>query len=209
MAMSSVRRHRLVCSVVLAVCCWFAGAQAQNRSQLFEQFQNHQVEALLQSYRHRAITMPDWRQFLALIQQSNADSAVAGYFRLFNRTHDQQLQHLIRQRIAQFYSIQGFYETARRVETDPVFFRKLQGIKKQQQIHYGVQLAAFSRRENALRKKQALSASGLATRVIAKQKNGQALFVLIHGDFESKEAATRAMKTIRKKFNLKGYVVEY
>ena len=209
MEMSPVRGHRFVFLVVVWAIGGYAMAQAQNPSELLERFQNNQIESLLALYRSGQVTRADWRQFLRLIQMTDADSAVTGYFILYNQTSDARLKQLIRRKIARFYAIQGFYETARRVENDLVFFQKLQGIKKQQQVHYGVQLAAFANRKNALHKQRELSLKGVQTTIIIKEKNGQNLFALIHGNFESKEAAGRALRTIRQKFNLTGYVVEF
>ncbi len=129
----------------------------------------------------------------------------------YGKTTDSQLKTIIQERIALYYSAQGYYETARRIKEDPAFFKRLMSVKNVAEERkstpvreaqpateaapesgYAVQAGAYSTLENAEKTRDRFAADFPTARVLTKERNGEAI-------------ADKLMN----RFKVKGYIIQY
>ncbi len=171
-------------------------------------YRTYQIYELKQLKENGAVSDPHWQDFIEALFIEAADSAIARMATLYFQTHDGRLKEAIRQRIGQYYYARGYYETARRLQTEEPFLRKLLA-GYQKTARYGVQIGAFLYYENALKFKQKWEGKLRGLKVINKIRNGSRLYVVVVGDFRQRQDAERLKDRLQSEYSLKGYIVQH
>lgn len=74
---------------------------------------------------------------------------------------------------------------------------------------FGIQVGAFGTRQNAERLMRKYRKSYPDAKVIEKRKNGQALHLVVIGEYANRAKAQEAALKIYEKLNVKGYIIDY
>jgi hypothetical protein len=177
-----------------------------------------------------AIKDPDWRNFVENLFVTDAEIASQNMLAIYANTRDPQLRKLIRQRIADFYSARGYYETSQRLLRDDAFAEQLasiaisrspspaaqSGASNQtekpvvtQSEKFAIQVGAFSTLQNARRATQTIRRYYPSARILEKEREGTPLYVVVIGEFSSKAQAETLLPDIQKKLNLQGYIIGF
>ena len=130
------------------------------------------------------------------------------YISLYNLSADPQLKKLIIDRISQYYYAKGLYDSAERLLHDEEFRKTLFSMSIEK-ISFGVQLGAFSTQENALKGKDKYSGKLDDIKIIKKSSSGKILFVVVAGQFDTKQKATQYMQRIKEEHGFKGIIIQY
>ncbi len=203
---------------------------AQTPRELADLYRMNNVERLHLLNQQQSIDQRDWRLFVAALFIEDAELATQQFMHAYSLSNDKQLKRFIRERIAQFYIARGYYETARRITNETSFFNKMVSINekrsKQQDtpvksqensysntskkdMYFGVQVGAFSTLANAQLASKKYKKHYANTRILEKEKNELTLYVIVIGDYQTRQEAEREMPKINNRFNLKGYVIQY
>ena len=203
---------------------------AQSPVQIAELYTEGNIEELRNLRDQNAIKAPDWRNFVENLFISDAEIASQNMLAIYAKTRDSRLRDIIRQRIADFYSARGYYETSQRLLRDDAFVEQLASIAisrpqppaapsatanqvekpvVSQSEKFAIQVGAFSTLQNARRATQTIRRYYPAARILEKEREGSPLFVVVIGEFSSKSQAETLLPDIQEKLNLQGYIIGF
>lgn len=225
--MSKLRKNRYI-QIILSLLIFHGSlAVAQSRQELVSLYEKGEVEKL-HDIQSRGLQYPGWQQFLQAIFEPEAAAAVEMMAEAYGKTSDSQLRTIIQERIALYYSAQGYYETARRIKEDPAFFRRLMSVKnvaveretnrtqaakpaatEAPESGYAVQAGAYSTRENAEKTRDRFAADFPTARVLTKEKNGSTLYIVAIGKGKDRSDAEAVAEKLMNRFKVKGYIIQY
>ncbi len=211
MGLPTVQKHwllQLVSPGYLILFLLIDSGLSQQSNSWLQLYRSHQIYELKRLKERGAITDPHWQAFIDVLFIAAADSAIARMAEIYFATSDPGLNEIIRQRIGQYYYARGYYETARRLQTDEAFLRMLLA-GQQKKSRFGVQIGAFLHYENALKFKRTWEDRVRDVKVINKIRNGSRLYVVVAGEFRKRADAERFKEQLRSEFSLKGYIVQY
>lgn len=224
--LQSNQQFRALLVLILFCGCIFA----QSPSQIAELYTEGNIEELRNLRDQNAIKDPDWRNFVENLFVTDAEIASQNMLAIYANTRDPQLRKLIRQRIADFYSARGYYETSQRLLRDDAFAEQLasiaisrsttpaaqSGASNQtekpvvtQSEKFAIQVGAFSTLQNARRATQTIRRYYPSARILEKEREGTPLYVVVIGEFSSKAQAETLLPDIQKKLNLQGYIIGF
>lgn len=214
--------------LVLSLLIILAGlAIGQTRQELASLYAKGEVEKLHQA-QSRGLTFPGWQQFLQAMFEPEAAVAVEMMAEAYGKTTDSQLRTIIQERIAFYYSAQGYYETARRIKEDPAFFKRLMSVKNvavernttpkpkepvaievTPESGFAVQAGAYSTRINAESTRDRFAAEFPTARVLTKERNGSTLYIVAIGKGRNRSDAEAIADKLMNRFKVKGYIIQY
>ncbi|MCB0300901.1 MAG: SPOR domain-containing protein [Calditrichaeota bacterium] len=207
----------------------------QDARELAELYAQNRTEELRELRDRQSIRPVDWRNFVESLFISDAEVATQNMLAIYGSTSDNRLRGFIRERISNFYSARGYYETARRIETDNDFMDRLVTLNRARNPRsespadredsqpitsqprsgdgngemFAIQAGAFTTLQNARRATQKYRRYYSTTRILEKEKDGQPLYIVVVGEYKSRNQAETALPEINNRLNLKGYVIEY
>jgi len=209
MVMSQLPKYFILWGLIAGLFLGFNYATFAQEEELLSKLYTEQrlieIEKLLEQNR---ITNPDWKRFFDLLFVENADSVIQMLTSLYKDTDSRYLRPIIRHKLSQFYYARGYYETAQKVLSDDLFFLKLVSLQKDEK-GYGIQLGAYSTNENARQERRKYLRKFKNLTIMTKNINGRKLYVLVVGKYSSKTEAQKALRTFRKKYGIKGYIIQY
>ncbi|MFQ5582895.1 MAG: SPOR domain-containing protein [Calditrichia bacterium] len=185
---------------------------AQDRNDFATLYTQKKISALKEYYDRNRIKEDDWRLFVRTLFVSDADSALAIYARIYGLTGDKQLRGFIRERVADLYYARGYYETSRKLLKDEKYFRKLMSANINAPLpkeSFGLQTGAFGSYENALKAKNKLLKNVKDVTIIRKKSNGNDLFIVVVGRYNSRDEAEKALQEVKRNYGIKGFVIQY
>lgn len=180
---------------------------AQTEQNITELYHHHRVYLLKQLLENNEISSPAWKQFVAALFEVDADKAIQTMLHIYPKANDDELQEIIRERVSQYYSARGIYGTASRILKDKDFFEheiisQWQGRKQEQ---FGVQVGAFSTRENAQKALQKFSEQYPNTEIIQKLRNGRKFYIVVIGGYHSRVEADKVARILNNKMRKESY----
>lgn len=207
-------RNRYICLIWSLPIVFFllSSLFAQDRESLAQLYSQHRILDLKQLNESHSIPFEDWKQFINTLFVTEADDAIQKFSDIYTRTEDTRLQQFIRQRIADYYAARGIYGTAEKIERDELFFEHdiLPRWTGKRSLQFGVQLGAFSTKENARRVKDEFSKDYPNTRIIEKIRSGRKLFIVLIGGYSTRSEAERVARILNHKFQKEKYfTVQY
>lgn len=183
-------------------------AFSQENEQYARLYQSQDIQKIEEMLETPGNIPQDWRQFFKTLFIENADSSVGQLVSLFNNTENETIKQFIRERISQFYFARGYYQTAEKILTDEIFVNRI--FRTQQKpLNYGIQIGAFSTYDNALKIKNKLLKNISDISIISKIVNGQKLYIIVIGKFNSRNEAEKALNQYKSTHQVKGYVIQY
>lgn len=198
---------------------------AQSREELAWMYRQHQVLKLETLHREGRVPFSDWKEFLTALFLPEADVAVNRMAVVYASSQDAQLKSFIRDRTARLYAARGYYESARRIREDDRFFQRILAMRRQnatrpasptsgearlsRKQRFGIQVGAYRAYNNAVKARQKFQRDYSDTRILTKVRDGEKLYVVVIGEYPTREKAESALQTIRTIFKVKGYIIQY
>lgn len=208
----------LICTTLLA----------QDTARLADLYRSHQISELQRLNNGNGITDAGWRLFIAAIFETDAETGSQMMLQAYSKSNDAQLHQFIRNRVSQFYSARGYYDTSRRILEDEAFFQRIISVNSSSKIknknrsgeaaiqsidekgnHFGIQVGAFSTLENAENIRRKYQKTYADAKVMKKVRNGNSLFIVVVGKYSSREEAESAIPAINNKLSVKGYIIQF
>jgi len=202
--MQKPRYLRNIIPILLFIAC-SVQAQGQRIYTLYNSNQYADIEKMLNEGQ---IVEQEWKIFCEILFIEDLDSALKGYISLYKSITDPQLKKLIIDRMSQYYYARGLYDSAERLLHDEEFRKTLFSMSIEK-ISFGVQLGAFSTQENAVQGKNKYSSKLDDIRIIKKSSSGKILFVVVTGQFDTKQKANEYLQRIKEEFGFKGIIIQY
>lgn len=197
-------------------------AQEEDLAALYQEQNWAAIEELLAE---GLIVSEDWKAFFAAATEPDANLAVQQMFIVYKGSSDTALRDIIRNRISQFYSAQGYYETARRITEERAFFESLASLKTDQSggnraetspgvqartaASFGVQIGAFRQKNGAERAQKKYHDKFPNVEILAKQRGNEQFFVVVIGPYQHREGAESTKKELKSKYHIEGYIIQY
>ncbi len=201
-------RYVRVRYLFLGVLLFLPGTLSAQRDQhISELYNHHRIYLLKQLFENDEISSPEWKQFVTALFEVDADKAIQTMIHIYPNTRDRELQDVIRERVSQYYSARGIYGTASRILKDKNFFEheivfQWQG-KKQKQ--FGVQVGAFSTRENAQKALKKFSAQYSNIDIIEKLRNDRKFYIVVIGGYHTRGEADKIARILNNKMRKESY----
>ncbi|MGH1366047.1 MAG: SPOR domain-containing protein [Calditrichia bacterium] len=199
---------------------------AQTKGDLARLYKQGKVERL-HAIKSAGVAFPGWQLFLESLFEPESATAIKTMAKAYGVSDDLTLRTLIQERVGQFYSAQGYYETARRINEDPAFFTRLMSVKNTVQTEvdepvekptakaaapesgFAVQVGAFSNRDSALKERERYLNTFPSARVLSKEKNGSTLYIVAVGANSSRSEAEMVAEKLMNRFKVKGYIIQF
>jgi len=201
--------YRLTLKLIFLIFLSFFNVSAQSRDNLASLYEQNRVELLKDYNLQNRIKVNDWRLFVRAIFIENIDMVMSLYTQIYTITNDKKLKGFIRERVADFYYAEGYYETSQKMLKDENFFRETISVKKELNLQFGIQTGAYGNYENALNTKNKLLNNINDVTIIKKESKGNDLFIVVIGRYQSRHEAERALKDLKQKSNLNGFIIQY
>lgn len=216
--------------LALLIVCLGAKAFSQSSSELARMYNNNRMLELDELRKKDAIKSSDWKVFVDALFETDGERAIQKMFEAYSYSNDSKLKRIIRERVSQFYSARGYYETSRRILDDEKFFDGIVSLKRNSRANdnvgavnsedqveqvdengqtFGVQVGAYSNYENAQQTSQKYQDVYPNTKVLNKVKNGMSLYVIVIGGYPTRQEASARIDEISKRFKVKGYIIQY
>lgn len=193
-------------------------------------YNNNRMLELDELRKKDAIKSSDWKVFVDALFETDGERAIQKMLEAYSYSNDSRLKRIIRERVSQYYSARGYYETSRRILDDEKFFDGIVSLKQnsrsknnvstvnsENQVErvdengqtFGVQVGAYSNYENAQQASQKYQVVYPNTKVLNKVKNGMNLYVIVIGGYPSRGEASDKIDEISKRFKVRGYIIQY
>lgn len=203
---------------------------SQSSSELARMYDNNRMLELDELRKKDAIKSSDWKVFVDALFETDGERAIRKMLEAYSHSNDSKLKRIIRERVSQFYSARGYYETSRRILDDEKFFDGIVALKQnsrpnnnvgavnsEDQVErvdengqtFGVQVGAYSNYENAQQASRKYQDVYPNTKVLNKVKNGMNLYVIVIGGYPSRGEASDQIDEISRRFKVKGYIIQY
>jgi len=207
MEVSSMQKHLIFRTIVTIylLCISFSYGQTNNIYSLYVENSISDIEDLLAK---NLITNDEWLQFTKALFEEDFEVAFEKYITLYRNSTDDQLKRLILDRISQYYYAKGLYDSAERIIKDEDFRKRIFSISMKK-IYFGVQLGAFTNYQNAVKGKNQYSKNLQGLEIITKKSGGKQLYVIVAGNFESREDAEKFQKEIREKYKYNSIIIQF
>lgn len=207
MEMSSMQKHRIfrIIVTIYLLCISFSYGQTINIYGLYVENRISDIETLLAK---NLIKNDEWLQFTKALFEEDFEVALEKYITLYRNSTDDRLKRLILDRISQYYYAKGLYDSADRIINDEDFRKRIFSISMKK-IFFGVQLGAFTNYQNAIKGKNQYSINLNNLEIITKKSGGKQLYVIVAGNFESREEAEKFQKAIREKYKYTSIIIQF
>lgn len=207
MDLSAMQKYRIFRNIILLVLITVSLGISQSEK-LYQLYVDNHIDQLENLIGQGTIQDPNWQQFTRALFIEKIEEALAEYIAIYNKTNDALLKKLILDRISQYYYAKGLYDSANRILKDENFRKKIFSLNIKR-IYFGVQLGAFSSKNNAIRGLNNYSNLEHEVSIIKKESGGKVLYVLVAGEFKSKDEAQRFRDQLKSNYGYKGIIVQY
>jgi hypothetical protein len=215
--------------LLLLICLANLVVFAQSSGDLARLYRDNRILELNDLRQKDLIRASDWKIFVDALFEPDGERAVQKMLQAYSMSSDSKLKDSIRNRVSQFYSARGYYETSRRILEEEKFFEGVVSLKqsstpapsrsapaennikrvKEDGQTFGVQVGAYSTHENAQHASQKYLSVYPKTKVMNKAQNGVNLYVVVVGGYPSREGAAAQIDKISEQFKVKGYIIQY
>ncbi len=202
-----MQKYQYICGIIFTLVVNYSFGLSQNQA-LAQLYVNNNITEIERLYTEGKINQPDWQKFAAALFTENLDEALNQYIELYNYTRDQQLKRFIIDRVSQYYYAKGLYDSAERLLKDDAFRERIFKINIEK-IYFGVQLGAFSSRDNAQSAKERYEKQLDNISIITKNSGGKELFVVVSGRYENRSRADQLKNQLKDRYGYKGLVIQY
>lgn len=203
---------------------------SQSSSELARMYNDNRMQELDELRKKDAIKSSDWKIFVDALFETDGERAIQQMLQAYSYSNDSKLKRIIRERVSQFYSARGYYETSSRILDDEKFFDGIVALKQnsrpnnnvnavnsEDQVErvdengqtFGVQVGAYSNYENAQQASQKYLEVYPNTKVLNKVKDGMNLYIIVIGGYPSRGEASEQIDEISRRFKVKGYIIQY
>lgn len=207
MGMPSMPKYSLIrnISICFIFLCLSVYSQTADFNSLYSENRISEIEDLLLQNK---INHDGWKEFAKALFEENWEIAIQKYIDIYVNTQDNQIQRAVLDRISQYYYAKGLYDSANRIINDENFRKRIFSINTKK-IYFGIQLAAFSSYENALKGRDQYSKKIDNTNIMTKESGGKKLYVIVAGKFSSKQEAESYRKQLREELGIQGIIVQF
>ncbi len=202
-----MQKHRFFQYLVICLLTLVQLLQAQPE-RWYQLYVHQDILTLKQALDNHEIQNKYWRKFVETLFVEEIEDVLPAYMKIYESTTDPLLKKVVLDRVSQYYYAKGFYDTATRILEDAQFRSQLFYIK-QDQIHFGVQLGAFSNYKNALNAKTRFEEKISEIQILSKQRNGKKLYIVVSGRFADKRSAEAYLQKLKRDYRIKGIIVQY
>lgn len=205
--MSTMQKYRFFYIIILfsVLFCSTGFSQESHVSVLYIQNKISEIETALNAGK---ITDEDWNKFAQALFVEDLDAALNLYIELYNKTNNIQIKKLVTDRISQYYYAKGLYDSAERLLKDESFRQRI-FTANVDKIYFGVQLGAFSSEKNADNARKRFSQNAENLSIVRKTSGGKELFVVIAGQFTSRDEAEKYRNFLKNKYDYNGLVIQF
>lgn len=198
----SLIRNISICFLFLYLSVY---SQTVDFHSLYSENRISEIEDLLLQNK---INHAGWEEFAKALFEENWEIAIQKYIAIYLNTQDNQIQRAVLDRISQYYYAKGLYDSANRIINDENFRKRIFSINTKK-IYFGIQLAAYSSYENAIKGRDQHSKKIDNTNIMTKESGGKKLYVIVAGKFSSRQEAESYQKQLREELGIQGIIVQF